>query len=75
MLVLVAILASYVNPLVNFVDAWQDSQAERGQLQKLKAQNAELRAKASALNGPDAAENEARRLGMVYAGERSYVVK
>ena len=74
-LVLLAIFASYVNPLVNFVDAWQDSRTERGQLQKLKDQNADLRSKAAALNGPGAAEREARRLGMVFAGERSYVVK
>ena len=42
-LVLLLVLASYVNPLVNFVDAWQDSRAERAQLQQLQQQNQELR--------------------------------
>ncbi|MGI9021435.1 MAG: septum formation initiator family protein [Solirubrobacterales bacterium] len=74
-LVLLAVLASYVSPLVNWVDAWRDSRAEQGQLQQLQESNRELRAKAAALAGPDAAEREARRLGMVAPGERSYVIK
>jgi cell division protein FtsB len=74
-IVLLLVLASYVNPLVNFVDAWQDSRTEREQLGQLQEQNSELRAKAAALQGPDAAEREARRLGMVAPDERSYVVK
>lgn len=73
--VLLAVLASYVNPVVDFFDAWSDSRAERSQLTQLKEQNAELRARAAALEGPDAAEREARRLGMVAAGERSYVIE
>ena len=67
--------ASYVNPLVNFVDAWRDSRAEAGQLQQLQEKNQDLRTKAEALAGPDAAEREARRLGMVAGDERSYVIK
>ena len=74
-IVLLLVLASYVNPLVNFVDAWRDSRAERVQLQQLQEQNQELRAKGAALSGPDAAEREARRLGMVAGDERSYVIK
>jgi cell division protein FtsB len=73
--VLLLVCASYINPLVDFVDAWKDSRAERSQLQQLQEQNAELRAKAAALAGPDAAEREARRLGMVAPDERSYVIK
>ncbi len=74
-LALLLVLASYINPLVNFVDAWQDSRAERTQLQQLQQQNQELRSKAAVLSGPDAAEREARRLGMVAGDERSYVIK
>jgi len=74
-LVLVAILASYVNPVVDFFDAWSDSRTERAQLQQLQQQNQDLRARAAALDGPDAAEREARRLGMVATGERSYVIE
>jgi len=74
-LVLFAILASYVNPVVNFIDAWRDARTERVQLQELQRDNAALRAKAAVLDGPDATERAARELGMVAGGERSYVVK
>jgi len=74
-LALFAVLASYVGPALNFFDAWQDSRSERTQLQELQRQNAELRSRAGALEGPDAAERAARRLGMVASGERSYVIK
>jgi cell division protein FtsB len=74
-IVLVAVLASYISPALNFVDAWQDSRSERSQLQHLQRENAELRARAETLDGPDAAEQAARRLGMVAPGESSYVIK
>lgn len=69
------ILAWYVNPVVNFVDAWKDSRTERANVVKLKAENAELRERAAGLEGPDAEERAARRLGMVAEGERSYVIR
>jgi cell division protein FtsB len=74
-LVLFAVLASYVSPVLNFVDAWRDSGTERTQLQELQRENAALRSRAGSLDGPDAAERAARRLGMVATGERSYVIK
>jgi len=73
-LILFVILALYINPVVNFVDAWRDSNAERGQLAELKSENSELRARASTLEQPDAAELGARRLGMVNPDERSVVI-
>jgi cell division protein FtsB len=73
-LVLFAILASYVNPVVNFVDAWRDSRAERVELQELQKENARLKAKAGSLAGADAAERAARRIGMVAPTERAYVI-
>jgi cell division protein FtsB len=45
-LVLFAILALYVNPLVNFIDAWRDSRSESEQLAELKSENASLRERA-----------------------------
>jgi cell division protein FtsB len=74
-LVLFVILALYVGPVVNFVDAWKDSRAEQVALQSLREENASLRSRAVVLSDPDAAERAARRLGMVAAGERSYVVR
>jgi cell division protein FtsB len=73
--VLFLILVSYVNPLVNFVDAWRDSRAEQDQLADLKRENAHLKERVASLDGPAAAESAARKLGMVSEGERSYVIR
>jgi len=73
-LILFVILALYINPVVNFVDAWRDSKAENTQLSDLKQENAELRSRAATLELPDAAEIGARKLGMVHADERSVVI-
>lgn len=72
--VLFAVLASYLNPVVNFVDAWRDSKSTKQELQDLAVENAQLRARA-ADNSTDAVMvREARKLGMVRPGERSYVI-
>ncbi len=73
--VLFAILVSYVNPVVNFVDAWRDAGAERLELRELKRQNQALRAKAGSLEGAAAAEGAARALGMVATDEAPYTIK
>jgi cell division protein FtsB len=73
-LVLFAILVLYVNPVVNFVDAWRDSRAESTVLQELKEENRALRERAATLASPDAAERGAREQGMVSPDERSVVI-
>jgi len=73
--VLFVILCSYVNPVVNFVDAWRNSHAQRSELLQLERQHSRVAAKAAALNDPGAAAEAARKLGMVAPGERSYVVR
>jgi len=72
--ILFVILALYINPIVNFVDAWRDSGAERAQLAELKQENQELKARAATLENSDAAELGARSLGMVSPDERSVVI-
>ena len=74
-LVLFVILFSYVNPVVNFVDAWRDSHAQRSELLQLERQHSRLAAKAAALDDSGAAALAARKLGMVAPGERSYVIR
>ena len=74
-LVLLAILASYVKPALNFFDAWRDSKAEHASLAQLTKENQQLRQRMTQIQGPDAAERAARKLGMVAAGEGSYVVR
>jgi cell division protein FtsB len=73
-LILFVILVLYINPVVNFVDAWRDSGAESAQLEDLKQENQELRARAQTLEHSDAAELGARSLGMVNPDERSVVI-
>jgi cell division protein FtsB len=70
-----AVLLSYINPLVNFVDAWKDNRAEKAQLRELQAENARLRQRIVALDNPAAAEQAAREMGMVAVGEGPYVIK
>ena len=74
-IVLFLILASYVNPLVNFVDAWRDSRAQQAELQQLRQERGRIAAKASALNDSAAAVQAARKQGMVVPGEHAYVVR
>lgn len=76
-LVLFAVLASYIGPTINFFDAWRGSKAEQAHLAALREQSVMLHKRAADLEGPDAAEREARKLGMVdpSAAEAAYVVK
>jgi cell division protein FtsB len=75
--VLFLVLVSYVSPSINFLDAWRGSKSEQTHLVELRQENARLKQRAEELNGPDAAEREARKLGMIdaSAGEASYVIK
>jgi cell division protein FtsB len=74
-LVLAAVLISYIGPVVNFVDAWGDSRAERAAVVELKAENAKLQQRVATLDGDDAAVRAARRAGMVAPGEKPYQVR
>jgi cell division protein FtsB len=73
--VLFGVLVSYLNPVVNLVDAWRDSNTSKENLVQLKEENAELKAQVQhAATGP-VLEREARKMGMVKPGERLYVVE
>lgn len=74
-LVFFAVLASYVGPAINVLDAWRDSRSEHANLADLRAENATLRQRIATLGGPDAAERGARKVGMVALGEGSYVIR
>ena len=73
-LVLFGVLVSYLNPLVNLVDAWRDSKAGEERLVELQREQGELEQQVEDASSPLTVEREARRLGMVRPGERSYVV-
>ena len=74
-LVLLLICISYVGPSLNFLDAWRDSKTEHASLTELRAENEALRKRLGKLEGPDAAERGARRIGMVAPGEGAFVVR
>jgi cell division protein FtsB len=74
-LVLFAILFSYVNPVANFIDAWRDSRSQRSELQQLRREYSRLSARAASLDDSDAVARAAREVGMVARGERPYVIR
>ena len=74
-LVLFAVFASYVRPAINVFETWRESSAADAQLAELKSENQRLRNRAAELKTPAAALREARKLGLVGAGEQAYVVK
>ena len=73
-LVLFGVLVSYLNPLVNLVEAWQGSKSSEQQLTQLKQEQTQLRGQLREASSPATLEREARRLGMVEPGEHAYVV-
>ena len=75
LLVLVGVLALYVNPLASAWSTWQDARKRRAEVADLARENARLRARRAELRDPQALEREARRLGMVRLGERAFVVE
>lgn len=73
--VVVLMLALYIAPLQNYLRQSSDTSAKQAELQQLEDENARLKARAKALTQNSVIELEARRLGMVKADERPFVVK
>jgi cell division protein FtsB len=59
---------------LSMYSARQQASAEGATLQALKQQNRQLRGREQGLNQPATIVRDARHLGMVMAGERTYVV-
>lgn len=74
-LLVFGIVVLYVNPLAGFVNAWQETKAERENLAELKQEHRALKSRVAILDSPDATEREAREMGMIGADERAYAVK
>ena len=72
--VLAGVMASYLNPVVNLIDAWRDSKAGEERLVELKSENASLQKQLDDAESPLTMEREARKLGMVKPGEKAYVL-
>lgn len=74
LLLLLVVVALYVQPARSYVATWRDSNAKQQQLDQLEREHDALTARARELRDPRTIETEARRLGMVRPGERPYVV-
>ena len=71
LLVLAGIVLLYIGPARTWVGTYAEAKRKREDVAALRGQNDRLRA----LRDPGALEREARRLGMVRVGERSYVIE
>ena len=65
----------YVGPALNWISTYKEAARQREAVATLRAENERLRARKAELSAPGAIEREARRLGMVKAGERAYIVE
>jgi cell division protein FtsB len=73
--VLGLVLYLYIGPAATWVSTYREAERKRAEVAALAAENRKLRERRRALRDKDALEAEARRLGMVKAGEKSYVVE
>ncbi len=75
LVVLGIILALYISPTKHWIEQSGTAGAQRDELARLKAEQDRLRGQVRDLRRPAALEREARKLGMVKRGERSYVIE
>jgi cell division protein FtsB len=69
------VLYLYIGPAVSWVKTYREAGRQRAAVAQLRAENAKLRERKRALTEKGALEHEARKLGMVKAGEKAYIVK
>jgi cell division protein FtsB len=69
------VLYLYVGPARTWFSTYAEAKRKRADVAHLRTENERLRARRAALRRSDAIELEARRLGMVRAGEKLYVVE
>ena len=75
MTTLLVILALYVSPAVHWFEQTRTAGRQRQELRDLAREHRALLHRARELRDPGAIEREARRLGMVRQGERSFVIE
>ena len=72
---LLMILFAYASPARQWIKQSGTNGHQLQQLSELSKENRDLKRRVRSLRDPGALEREARRLGMVRAGERSYVIE
>ncbi len=75
LVVLLGVLALYVQPARNYLSTWNTASNSRAHLQQLQREHKALLAQRKSLRDPRTLERDARSLGMVRPTERSYVVQ
>jgi cell division protein FtsB len=73
--VAVLLLYLYINPARTYLSTWQEARNKRDEVAQLQREHKQLVARKHALRSAGSLEVEARRLGMVRADERAYVVR
>ena len=69
------VLYLYIGPAISWIQTYREAGRQRAAVAELRAENQRLRERRTELSAPGALEREARRLGMVKAGEKSYVIE
>ena len=75
LITLVVIVLSYASPARHWLQQSGTAKRQKQELSQLTTQKERLQRRLRALRDPGALEREARRLGMVRVGERSYVIE
>ncbi len=65
----------YIGPARTWVTTYGEAKRKRREVAQARAHNERLKTRKAELSKPGAVELEARRLGMVKAGEKSYVIE
>jgi cell division protein FtsB len=73
--VAVLLVYLYINPARTYLATWQEAKSKREEVSQLQREHRQLVQRKRTLRRPGSIEVEARRLGMVKADERAYVVK
>jgi cell division protein FtsB len=69
------VLYLYIGPARTWVTTYGEAKRKRAEFAEVRARNERLRARKAELLKAGAVELEARRLGMVKAGEKLYVIR
>ena len=69
------VLYLYVGPAISWIKTYREAGRQRATVAELRSENSKLRERRRQLTGKGALEREARKLGMVKAGERAYIVE
>ena len=73
--VLAALLYLYASAGLSLLSTWRESNRTAAQVNALKRQHRQLEAEHLTLSSAGTVEDEARQLGMMFPGERPYIVR